>query len=819
MILISSSPPPMFARDPTPFEYSPSRSPSSASAQDVSCSPKRFKPSYVTRDSFSAGFRSASNMLVVKPTAENIPIPSPGKDRFKNKNVKSSLPVRKTPPFVARNESPGQKVSSLLDDKEARELRQGSSTTVATNIVPNHAATTPQSRPVRRRLDWTPIEDDEDAEAMSAAADGETTRLMSNFGFRPTSTEHGIVTSRGTGIGITKGTRIDIVQAPATGPIIIKASKGSARAKQKPSKPKKVKAATKKAKTITELVRSHHRATNKTESPMAEYLVASQAKTWDGLSPDAKGIEVAARGIKRKVSGLKSQPRKRQLLSPASAMKAFNRQETIFGSASQLARDEPRIEADLSSDPVSPLRTQATSHGSITPRVARGSTRFVKSRNLWGAADRDDDNALLHVDSVNLYDTPLARNVYVGKDALTAPQLSAKVVSDSTNDASKGGKTNGRAHSAAPGSQCATVVVDVDDFPSPALRHRQGSSSLSKPSVRQLHTSARALQKRTADELTTQSTEPKIPGAADLLKAPPARPNYTGMQTGELQTMIKNYGFKAIRSRDKMVDLLNKCWDEKEARRATRVENQKATEAPPTPTIARHADLISNVHDLSNRPQPKAKKKPKTARVASKAKAKPETTAKEPKKRKKATVETSPSEKPKRGRPKKSKTANLEEKVVDIDDIDDDFTSLTTLRETSQVLMKKQTNGSDEPQPLPVSANASVAQDDGSKEVLASGAPSDLHQQIHAAILHQSEQAAEVDSWDHVRSPTWHEKMLMYDPIIIEDLARWLNAEGLNGVKEDREVTTVEVRDWCESRGVCCIFNGGWRGQGPKGGD
>ena len=83
-----------------------------------------------------------------------------------------------------------------------------------------------------------------------------------------------------------------------------------------------------------------------------------------------------------------------------------------------------------------------------------------------------------------------------------------------------------------------------------------------------------------------------------------------------------------------------------------------------------------------------------------------------------------------------------------------------------------------------------------------------LEEQIHAAILRQSTDAAN-STRDHVRDPTWHEKILMYDPIILEDLTAWLNTEGLNKVNEDREVSTLNVRAWCESKGVCCLWKGG----------
>ncbi|KAI5289784.1 5'-flap endonuclease [Ascosphaera aggregata] len=51
---------------------------------------------------------------------------------------------------------------------------------------------------------------------------------------------------------------------------------------------------------------------------------------------------------------------------------------------------------------------------------------------------------------------------------------------------------------------------------------------------------------------------------------------------------------------------------------------------------------------------------------------------------------------------------------------------------------------------------------------------------------------------------TWHEKILLCDPISIDEFTLWLNTGGLNRVGEDREVSPLFVRSWCERRGICC---------------
>jgi hypothetical protein len=64
--------------------------------------------------------------------------------------------------------------------------------------------------------------------------------------------------------------------------------------------------------------------------------------------------------------------------------------------------------------------------------------------------------------------------------------------------------------------------------------------------------------------------------------------------------------------------------------------------------------------------------------------------------------------------------------------------------------------------------------------------------------------------------PSWHEKMLMYDPIILEDLTAWLNSGQLDKVGYDGEVAPGDVKKWCESKSVCCLWRVNLRGKERK---
>ncbi len=69
---------------------------------------------------------------------------------------------------------------------------------------------------------------------------------------------------------------------------------------------------------------------------------------------------------------------------------------------------------------------------------------------------------------------------------------------------------------------------------------------------------------------------------------------------------------------------------------------------------------------------------------------------------------------------------------------------------------------------------------------------------------------------NHQTSPTWREKILMYDPIVLEDLTLWLNTVGFRAIGEDREISVLDVRDWCEAEGLCCLWKSSWGRNGVR---
>jgi hypothetical protein len=69
------------------------------------------------------------------------------------------------------------------------------------------------------------------------------------------------------------------------------------------------------------------------------------------------------------------------------------------------------------------------------------------------------------------------------------------------------------------------------------------------------------------------------------------------------------------------------------------------------------------------------------------------------------------------------------------------------------------------------------------------------------------------------KHPTWYEKILMYDPILLEDLTRWLNTDpaGLAAQGWEEEIGADTVMRWCRERSVCCLWKESGRNRGVGG--
>lgn len=880
------------------------------------------------RDGFAPGFSSARSMLSTKKGAENLPLNSPGKGKFKAEAQRGGSIVEdgRVPTLTSRmvsglshdlstdpgNASPDR---PILENNKESLIESAELATQHVQISPGDIRWRRQKQQQKRRdvsplllekatvrrLDWTPTKEtslSRELASPSGLLSGIDKSLLNSFTYSASGVES-MLARHDVDQVPTKRRRVDMADlAPKTISSVMDPPRLERHSSKKVPTKKRAKSPAKKPLTITGLATSHYSGIDEVRpktTPIMQYLTSTQARAL-GDDVDGPDLEIAKRKKPLPKKGTGARGVKALLLSPQSAMKALQEQELLFGSASQLARDEsPTLirdtieatklsESFMLSDPVSPQQTQPISIESTTPRAERGTARFKKTRNLWAAAGRDEDNALLHVDSVDMSDTPKVRLAFAGKDVLTEPRAQQAMLEPSE----RVGMLRGGYSPLNP--ETSFDIYDIGDITTP-MPLVTSTTSFAQAQSRSFHTSSTTATSRTTRDDSTDhnhvapvkqahaNSHQAAPTVAKPKKQPAAKPLYAGLSDHDLQKQISAYGFKPVKKREKMIQLLEKCWEDKHGPATSELPAVKVESL-------KHGDFLSKVHDISARPVPKVKK----TRAPRRKKEKGEATEPKVKKprapRKKKADEGDATPKAKVSRKRKPKAAISDEIVLDIDDLEEEqeivdltrtgvkaankkgkpkskskkaalsaeyvadiddfptsspaFETLSTRQRMSTTAIPVQPSTSIVRPPTPPSTmqaivipssptslhdNDNFSPPPSNQEVVshsfATSSTStntpplpDLSTQIHAAILSTSQTSLPHahPRHNHQKQPTWHEKILMYDPIILEDLTTWLNTEGLGRIGEDREIAAQEVKDWCEANSVCCLWKGGWRG-------
>jgi hypothetical protein len=314
-------------------------------------------------------------------------------------------------------------------------------------------------------------------------------------------------------------------------------------------------------------------------------------------------------------------------------------------------------------------------------------------------------------------------------------------------------------------------------------------------------------------------------------------PVFCSFTTAELASQIKKYGFKPLKKRERMIEVLENCWKAKNKLNGVPTDKTASVDVPNEDVeLAKHGDILSNVHGLAKRAVPKLAKtkaqrtkedksdtpaSPSRRKVAVKDDKSIEMALKPRKTARPKAKESQGSPVGKATRRLKAKASTLSaEYVVDISDLEDSPTA-NSAKTTGKLAVITIAEGSGNPvQSAGCLATSSTTPPlaPPEPEVVTPSPPERLNSDlphINSQITKAITKYVPLASRNHQRDPTWYEKILMYDPIVLEDLAAWLNTEGLGLVGEDREVSALEVRAWCEMNGVCCYgIGGGWRGNG-----
>ncbi|KAI1338708.1 hypothetical protein F5Y15DRAFT_385044 [Xylariaceae sp. FL0016] len=473
-----------------------------------------------------------------------------------------------------------------------------------------------------------------------------------------------------------------------------------------------------------------------------------------------------AKSKRKKKSGTVENP---ILLSPASALKQSSKQDFVFGTSSQLVReDSPTMLRDLQ------VAIQASNQVDSDPFAE------PDGQGLWRAGARDEEGELMELELVKSGHDP---HVETSSERTSRPYDS---------------------------------FVDIDDIlDSPVAA---AASSTLKPSV------------PSKPEIRSQVDHVALPPNASISnhtkKTPKeTKPNYELFTDAQLARQITSFGFKSIKKRQTMIALLNQCWASKNPG-ASVVQSRQISTSSTTFSPPRKQPSTTSPIKPAGRPRGRPRKNidlptengAQEAASTAKARGRPKKQAQSevpvdipspPKTRGRPRKSETPSPTRGRERRKKSETPSPArargrpkksgENVVEIADSDvDDVESASAASSPNRIFSS--------PPPLDLSTTDEA-------DMSLNLSPTD--QQTHL-FKHITKAVTSTPRSTDPLNPSWHEKMLLYDPIILEDLAAWLNSGELTRVGYDGEIAPTDVKMWCESKSVICLWRVNVRGKERK---
>ncbi|SPO02548.1 uncharacterized protein DNG_05221 [Cephalotrichum gorgonifer] len=581
--------------------------------------------------------------------------------------------------------------------------------------------------------------------------------------------------------------------------------------------PTKTKAPKKKARTITGLATAAY-APQEPELPPTKPADAPAAAP---VGTNGKAAKSKATKRKPRAPKKKDDPRM-VLLPPEAALEQVAQQDFVFGTSSQLVREQDRDVCELprlrntmavieEEEYVTPINSDAIQPAEALPR-------------LWNAAARDADGDLLHPEVIDLaQDSPSGSGI-LSDDSdpfgyVNITRMSQRLTSSVPNVRTGANVTKSSTESNAvmepplmAASQASSERQAVSS--APATTHIPLLSSMTSTSP------PPSSQKRLAIIYDVQST---LSNSAPLsnaqsespTKAPnyiaPEKPKFDLYTDAQLARQVAAYGFKPVKRRAGMISLLDECWSSKYERQSGVRAYSTASAAAATTEVSAPAAATAEMPPPTQ-PAAKPAKKPRgRPRKNSASTPASETASASPLPASVAPANAISAKKP-RGRPRKqaspapaspprkTRTARPAAKPAAKP------APSTPPRKRAPVLEIPDSDSEADPS-SPESIFSSPTTHDvstGDDSALSLALPptteeSSLYAQITKAVT------SAPPSTDPA-NPSFHEKILMYESIIVEDLAAWLNTGALDGVGYDGEVSAQDVKKWCEAKSVCCVW-------------
>lgn len=715
-----------------------------------------------------SGNEDLSETLKILNGAHEHPPPKRGRKKKADSGQSGQTKIKK--PKVTKALVKDAEVKPKLVKKQSTKGRKRKSETISTlladdnDVLPQPETVGPKSKQSsRRRLNWTPVRNTEDKTSKRLdVVDSECKRmgpLFGDYGFSVvTEGSHTAQKTRTIAENSVafKKRKIELVNGLSYAPVIDKKSRSRS--------PKK------KPQTITDKATAPFTGPGKeSDTSLRRYfgerpLIENDTDTSrqrQGLTSQGKRKQA------KKKTTTKKSPESIVLHSPETAVQHAKDQDYLFGTSSQLARDEsPEFLRNLQQALKESERegeSSQTLNGvdtfldiSTTIKKPSKSLALTPSKNLWSAAARDFNQALLDAEVLDLTKTPVPARLVSGDKAVCGTVLRSKIAK-----VSKTPELPERLPTPAPDYSNKPLK------PSPSSTAETTSKHFPKP--------MRAAPKDDSVSATTR-----------------ALPDYEGYTDVELSKKIVAFGFKPMKKRSAMIAVFERCWESqhKSALEVTPnsvnspLPNQDArSECSPARSSISKSKAGSSKQggpgakvpnsNLVPRPRGRPKKDPASTKAPSKR-----------------TMKTKPAT------PAQEETAQQEPEVLYKDT--PKGSPPRRRRTPSRALTERPSSPSDIPSFAPLPAKDSPA----------------YSQRISSSIMKAVRNQSPTNDPNNL---SWREKMLIYEPIVVEDLALWLNRDGLGRVDEDDEVGPWQVKNWCESRSICCLWKenlkGGQRGR------
>ncbi|KKP05504.1 hypothetical protein THAR02_02396 [Trichoderma harzianum] len=568
--------------------------------------------------------------------------------------------------------------------------------------------------------------------------------------------------------------------------------------------PVKQKAPKKKPRTLTEIATSAYRVPDPSEPASLVLDDDATSTTKESDAPTTKG-ESKAKPRKR-ISKATTKKKKKAtppprpiLLPPTEALQEVARQDFVFGTSSQLAiENSPTFLRELHA---AMRRSNQTEYIDLDSPLNSDSIEPPERKRLWAAAARDVDGDLFDLEMSRIIERssqlmPAASEDdpfgYTGVERKTT--VSAEIV-------------NGVDTSLHNESLIDSNIVPQHTNIEPIEIVDEGSMLIGSDI-----STGSPIQRRIKSPAKSQPIEPNNPGKdsdPQQSEHPASKRSFELFTDAQLSKEIASYGFKAVKSRQAKISLLEQCWQGKNQLEHPGSKRTLTTSAATGGSAAnnevktprgrprKNSASSPEVHEpppSAQAPVSPSKPRGRPRKAASATKRTTASTSKGKKVSTKTAAEASTARKPK---PEAAKV------VVEIPDSESD----------SDLGMSPNPSSSPESgfsPPPAVDLSLSLMDDTDPSLALTSTQDRSLSYEYITKAVQSAPRTTDP------ANPSWHEKMLLYDPIVLEDFTTWLNCGQLTRVGFDGEVSTMEVKQWCESKSICCLWKVNLRGKERK---